>query len=84
MTGNRLELPGSYRGFEMVNPVVAQSETGNNRDYQDRKNANPLVAGSSPARPTSEPICRFAEANSSIIHRLQGHCQGDDPWWGPP
>jgi hypothetical protein len=24
MTGNRLELPGSYRGFEIVNQVVAQ------------------------------------------------------------
>ena len=24
MTGNRPELPGSYRSFEMVNPVVAQ------------------------------------------------------------
>jgi hypothetical protein len=24
MTGNRPELPGSYRGFEIVNPVVAQ------------------------------------------------------------
>jgi hypothetical protein len=24
MTGNRPELPGSYRGFEVVNPVVAQ------------------------------------------------------------
>jgi hypothetical protein len=24
MTGNRPELPGCYRGFEMVNPVVAQ------------------------------------------------------------
>ena len=24
MTGNRPELPGSYRGFETVNPVVAQ------------------------------------------------------------
>jgi hypothetical protein len=23
MTGNRSELPGSYRGFEIVNPVVA-------------------------------------------------------------
>jgi hypothetical protein len=40
----------------------------------------PLVAGSSPDRPTSEPICRFADANPSIIRRLQGHCQGDDPW----
>jgi hypothetical protein len=24
MTGNRPELPGSYRGFEIVNQVVAQ------------------------------------------------------------
>jgi hypothetical protein len=24
--------------------------------------------------------CTAADANSSIIHRLQGHCQGDDPW----
>jgi hypothetical protein len=24
MTGNRPELPDSYRGFEIVNPVVAQ------------------------------------------------------------
>jgi hypothetical protein len=26
MTGNRSELPGSYRGVEIVNPVVAQQE----------------------------------------------------------
>ena len=47
MTGNRPELPGSHRGFEMVNPVVAQWETGNNSDCQDLRIANPLVAGSS-------------------------------------
>ena len=52
MTGNRPELPGSHRGFEMVNPVVAQWETGNNSDCQDLRIANPLLAGSSPARPT--------------------------------
>ena len=45
-------MPGSYRGFETVNPVVAQWETGNNRDCQDLRIANPLLAGSSPARPT--------------------------------
>ena len=51
MTGNRQELPGSYRRFEIANPVVAQSETGNNRDCQDLRIANPLVADSSPCRP---------------------------------
>jgi hypothetical protein len=32
------------------------TRTGNNRDCQDLRIANPLIAGSSPARPTSEPI----------------------------
>lgn len=44
MTGNRPEWSGSYRRFEMVNPVVAQWETGNDGDNQDRKVAN-QVAG---------------------------------------
>jgi len=56
MTGNRPELPGSSRRFEIVNPVVAQWETSNNKDYQDLRVANPLVVGSSPTRPTSEAI----------------------------
>jgi hypothetical protein len=30
MTGNRPELLGSHRSFEIVNPVVAQWETSNN------------------------------------------------------
>ena len=56
ITGNRPEMSGSYPRFEIVNPVVAQWETSNNKDYQDLRVANPLVVGSSPTRPTSEAI----------------------------
>jgi hypothetical protein len=48
MTGNRPELPVCYRELEIVNPVVAQRESGNNRDRQDRSLANPLLEGRSP------------------------------------
>jgi hypothetical protein len=67
MTGNRPELVGTFRGFEIVNPVVAQRETGNNRDCQVRRIDNPLVAGSNPARPVLEPIFRSSERESSLF-----------------
>jgi hypothetical protein len=41
MTGKGPELPGSYRGLEIINPVVAQEKTGNNRDCQDLRIGNP-------------------------------------------
>jgi hypothetical protein len=41
MTRNRWELPGCHRGLEIVNPVVAQGETGVNRGYQDLRIGNP-------------------------------------------
>jgi hypothetical protein len=58
MTGNRPELLGFYRRVDIANPVVTQRETGNNGDCQDPRIANPLVAGSSPARPTRKGLVR--------------------------
>ena len=50
--------------------------TGNNRDCQDLRIANPLVAGSSPARPTSEPILSVRRRqlidHSSFTRALSG------------
>ena len=41
---------------------------------------NLLVAGWAPPAPLQSLFFRFAAANSSIIHRLQEHCRGEDPW----
>ena len=52
------------------------TRTGNNRDCQDLRIANPLVAGSSPARPTSEPILSVRRRqlidHSSFTRALSG------------
>jgi hypothetical protein len=56
MTGNGPELTGSGRNRRRANSPVAQRRTGNNRSCPDLWVGSPLVAGSSPARPTSEPI----------------------------
>jgi hypothetical protein len=40
------------------NPVVAQGQTVINRNRPGLRFENPLVAGSNPARPTSEALCR--------------------------
>jgi ferredoxin-NADP reductase len=45
------ELSGSERNCLRANHLMAQQETGSNRNCPDRWVANPLVAGSSPARP---------------------------------
>jgi hypothetical protein len=55
MTRNRPELPGSGRSRWTINHLVTQQKIRNNRTYPDLCVANPLVAGSSPARPTSAP-----------------------------
>jgi hydroxyethylthiazole kinase-like sugar kinase family protein len=54
---NNSEMIGIIRfGLESleVNHPLVQQKTGTNRVYQDLSAANPLVAGSSPARPMSE------------------------------
>src|ERR1700730_11673843 len=56
MTRNRPELPGSGRSRWTTNHLVTQQKIRNDRTYPDLWVANPLVAGSSPARPTSEAI----------------------------
>jgi hypothetical protein len=58
-TANDPEPTGIARllpGFGVVNPVVAQWETGNNGDCQDSRIVNPWVAGSSPLVPHSRCI----------------------------
>ena len=51
---NGPELPGSGRSRWTTNHLVTQQQIRNNRTYPDLWAANPLVAGSSPARPTSD------------------------------
>ena len=45
-----------------ISPVVAQGKTGRVRPYRDLRVGNPLVAGSSPARPTSERVMTSVDA----------------------
>jgi hypothetical protein len=54
MIGNCPELSGSDRILEPIKYTAAQAITGMNGGRQDRRSGNPLVAGSGPARPTSE------------------------------
>jgi hypothetical protein len=48
------QLLGCDQSLEAVKHSAAQVITGKNGGRQDRRFGNPLVAGSSPARPTSE------------------------------
>jgi hypothetical protein len=46
------------------NHPVAQQKTGGNRNCRDLSAGNPLVAGSSPARPTYKPQFRSASSQA--------------------
>ena len=77
MIENRPELSSSCRSYEATTPVVAQGKTSNNCCCRDPRFGNPLVAGSSPARPTSEPIfqdrsCFLTISSGAAVHRENG------------
>jgi hypothetical protein len=67
MTRSRPECAGFGRPLAAASYLVLQAKTGNNANYQPRRVDNPLVAGSSPARPTSEPIFKIAPPKSSFV-----------------
>jgi hypothetical protein len=50
-----------------ANRIVAQQKTGIRRKGRESMIANPLVAGSSPARPVLGPIFRSSERESSLF-----------------
>jgi hypothetical protein len=58
MSRNGPELPGSGRSRRTTNHLVTQQTIRNNRTYPDLWVGNPLVAGSSPARPTLKGLVR--------------------------
>ena len=58
MTRNGPELSGFARNRWRTSYPVAQQKTDNNRTCPDLWVANPLVAGSSPARPTGKQQAR--------------------------
>jgi hypothetical protein len=62
MTRNGPELPGSGRSRWTTNHLVTQHKIRNNRTCPDLWVGNPLVAGSSPARPTQ------------LLSRRRGRC----------
>jgi hypothetical protein len=56
ITENRPELPSYDPRVADVKRVVGQANIGNDHCSQEARFGNPLVVGSSPARPTSE-VC---------------------------
>jgi hypothetical protein len=54
MIGICPELSASDRIFEAIKHTAAQAIIGMNGGRQDNRFDNPLVAGSSPARPTTQ------------------------------
>jgi hypothetical protein len=70
---NDRELSGNVRlssESQPLSPVVAQGKTGRVRPYRDLRVGNPLVAGSSPARPASPPGPSSATAVGLILDGL--------------
>src|ERR1700730_11830915 len=67
MTQNGLELPGSGRSRWATNHLVTQQKIRNNRTYPDLWVVNPLVAGSSPARPTHKPQFMTISSQSIVV-----------------
>jgi leucine-zipper of insertion element IS481 len=73
------QLPGCDQSLEAVKHGAVQAITGMNRGGQDRRFGNPLVAGSSPARPTQNmyylgrclTFCRRVMADSVSVDPLQ-------------
>jgi hypothetical protein len=52
MTENQWDVPGPDETFEFLNYLVAKAKSGIPGNHWDPRFGNPLVAGSSPARPT--------------------------------
>src|ERR1700739_2292911 len=71
------ELPGSGRSDRTTNHAGAQQKTGHNRYHPNRRIGNPLVAGSSPAHPTSETVENLPRLACSFLLR-RGMAGGGD------
>jgi hypothetical protein len=69
MIGICHQLLGLDQSLEAVKHIAEQVITGNNGGRQDRRFGNPLVAGSSRARPTSEAIFKITGAQPTFIRR---------------
>jgi hypothetical protein len=67
MTRRGPELSGSGRSRWISNHLVAQQRTGNNRTCPDLWSGNPLVAGSSPARPIFQDRRRDARPGTRCV-----------------
>jgi hypothetical protein len=58
MIENQPEMPGPSQCLRLPNHVVMQAKSSITGTYSDPQFINPLVAGSSPARPTHTPQFR--------------------------
>jgi hypothetical protein len=77
MTENCRETSGCHRSRQPLSPVVAQGKTGWVRPYRDLRVGNRLVAGSSPAHPTSVTRENLPRLASSFLLR-RGMAGGGD------
>jgi hypothetical protein len=70
MIGIRQDLPGLAGAFGESNTLQRRGIPARTQAVKTHGLGNPLVAGSSPARPTSEPIFKITGAESTFIRRF--------------